>query len=161
MSKRKREKSDIESAEGAKHKRVKERLKSDGKSEDHQRTVGTAPKAPEDNPLAPSVESQSKASKRPQAKLERTDQNEVESLRTTDEDRLRPVSTVAKALEHTRSAPEMDHSNKALRRREAKLEKRRKKHHKGQNKKSSIWKVSEATGGQMLDLDPLFSEDEA
>lgn len=197
MSKRKRENGDIESAEGAKHKRVKEHLENGGKPEDHQRIARTAPKAPEDAPLALSVENLSKASNGRQAKLERKTK-EVGSLRINDLDGLRAisVSTVAKTLEHTRPAPETDPSDKALRRREAKLKKRRKereqaespraenlagfdvnadttvndslkqsrsrkKSHKGHNEKSSTWKVSEAAGGQMLDLDPLFSQDEA
>ncbi len=196
MSKRKREKGDIESAEGAKHKRVKEHVENNGKHEDRKPTVKTVPKAPDDAPLAASVESPSKASKRPQTKLERKDKKELRSSRTNNQNGFRAVTTVAKATEHPRPAPETDPSNKALRRREAKIEKRRKrgeqaessraenlggfgantettvsvsfggsrsrkKHHKGYNEKSSMWKVSEATGGHMLDLDPLFSQDEA
>ena len=37
---------------------------------------------------------------------------------------------------------------------------RKKKHKEGRKRKGTSWRTSEAVGGQMLDLDPLFSPDE-
>lgn len=196
MFKRKREKDDVETAEGAKHKKVKEHPEKNGKREDRKLTVETVPKSTDDASLAASVGSPSKASKRRETKLGRKDEKELGSSRANSQNGFLAVTTIAKATERPRSALEADPSNKALRRREAKIEKRRKrgqhaeslrnenlggfdastettvnvslggsrsrkKHHKGYKEKSSMWEVSEATGGHMLDLEPVFPQDEA
>ena len=194
MSKRKREKGDNESAEGAKHKRVKERSEKSSKAEGYHGPVDAIQKSPEDNRPVLNAASASKALKQREARLERIGRKQTEDLPDGRHDGLRGSKTIIGAPEGAQAALYKDPSNKALNRQEAKKRRKEKRHaessklqdrtglilnvkkavdksagksrskirvheksHKGQ---FSSWKVSEAVGGQMLDLDPLFSQNE-
>ncbi len=190
MPKRKRERSDVESAGRAKHKRVKEHSEDNTKPEDHQNTIGTVPKSADARSTF-NTEIPSTTLKRREAKLARKERKKATNSKPDNEDGLRPVNIIVKPTDYIRT-PDADPSKSALLRgQDAKREKRRereqagipragdlggvgfrtknavseplgksKSRKKGHKEKSSTWKVSEASGGQMLDLDPLFSKDE-
>lgn len=194
MSKRKREKGDIGSAEGTKHKRVKERSEEFSKAERHHGHADAILKSPEKTWPAINADSTSKALKRREARLEKTGRKQTGDLPDGKQDGLYESKNIIDALEGVQATLDNGPLNKALNRQEAKkrrkekrhaesskLEDRnglipnvkkavekpagksrlkRKAHEKSHKDQSSSWKVSDAVGGQMLDLDPLFSQNE-
>ena len=189
MAKRKRERCDIESADGAKPKRVKEQSEDPSKAIKHQNSTDVVSKVPEDARSALNAEDPTVPLKQQEPRLDRRGRKKAVDLKAEEKGGLHTGHSVAKAPKSTQSAADVDPSNKAFRRQEAKRKRReisrledesglkyntektvnevldqsslgRKARKKGHKDKSSAWKVSEAAGGQMLDLDPLFSQNE-
>ena len=83
------------------------------------------------------------------------EREKIGSLMGNGQAGLHTDSTIAEPLKHTGTTLDTDPFTTSLTR-PAKRQRRGEIH----KDKPSAWKVSEASGGQMLDLDPLFSQNE-
>ena len=194
MSKRKREKGEFEPAEVAKHKKVKAQSEATSNAIKSQALVEVVPKVQDNAPSGPNVENSNKALKRREARRLKREKKQAEDPVDGERDGSRPVRIAAAAIEIASPVPDIDPSNKAFQRQESKKRRKEKRqakrsrpedqggvgvdtqkaviesqgHGKSQKKafeksrkdNASGWRVSEAAGGQMLDLDPLFSQNE-
>ena len=125
-------------------KRLKKQSKEAGDLGDRERDGSHISKASLNNTEStthvPTIDPSNKAFERQEAKKRRKEKRKAENSEDQDGVRLGADAAVSKSLR--------------------KIMSKKKTYGKGHKDKSPAWKVSEAAGGQMLDLDPLFSHNE-